>query len=140
MEDFKKLDEYNNNSDKKSKKPEENMRQHSQSLNYKTPPIFSSNKPILEKNHNPQISQTSELNFYQTLLESQRVSCLNREALRNNIKLETEREEEENNENFYFDKNKLNCKKKKNIFEMDNKKINPFSLNLRLTISGKSRT
>jgi hypothetical protein len=114
MEDFKKVDEYNN---LQAKKPEENIKNYSFSFHSKIPDF--SNKNHQTKN-NP---LNSDMEFYANIMESQRVSCLNREALRSHLNTEVEDQDEENNEYQYFDKNTFKAKIKKSIFGEDLKQI-----------------
>ena len=91
MADFKKLDDEHNNT--KLKTPEENIRHYcSYSFHSKSPgfPKTTNN----DQNSKPLIS---DMEFYESLIESQRISCMNREALRIQTLAEIPEKEDENN-------------------------------------------
>ena len=109
MADFKKLDDEHNNT--KLKTPEENIRHYcSYSFHSKSPGF----PKITNQNSKPLMS---DMEFYESLIESQRISCMNREALRIQTLAEIPEKEDENNENLYFDKNTVETKKKNSIFD-----------------------
>ncbi len=113
MEDFKKIEEYFDN--KTTKKPAENIQMHSGSTFVKNSPnIF----PTEKKNQNKIFQKKFEsplcdLEFYYNVIESHRRTCLNKEVLRSNLMTETEEIDEDDNKNdYYFDKNKFVAQKK----------------------------
>lgn len=111
MADFKKLDDEHNNT--KLKTPEENIRHYcSYSFHSKSPGF----PKITNHNQNSKFLM-SDIEFYESLIESQRISCMNREALRIQTLAEIPEKEDENNENLYFDKNEVEARKKISIFD-----------------------